>query len=90
MERLRCRPIVHITVNTEHPHRMNTSSIWRGTKRKRREREGGVRGRRKGTDIEGVYQAIGELSPMNSSLSEKIHRIGRTTLQYPVNSKPQL
>jgi len=41
---------------------MNTSPIWRGRRRKEREREGkGKRGRRKGTDMGGIYQAIGEL-----------------------------
>jgi len=42
-------------------------------KEKKMKRKGGEgkRGRRKGTGMEGVYQAIGELSPMNCSLSEK-------------------
>jgi len=37
MERLRCRPIMHITVNR--PQHMNTSPIWRERRRKGREKE---------------------------------------------------
>jgi len=42
-------------------------------KEKKRKRKGGKgkRGRRKETDIGGIYQAIVDLSPMNCSLSEK-------------------
>jgi len=54
MERLRCRPIVHIKV--KRPQRMNASAIWRGNRMKGREKEGrGYVGSRKGTDIGGIY-----------------------------------
>jgi len=51
MERLRCKTIVHITVNRL--RQMNTSSILIGEEGERkREREGrGSMGRRKGTEF---------------------------------------
>jgi len=51
---------------------MNTSSIWRGRRRKEEKEGRGSVERRKWTDMGGVYLGVGGLSPMNCSLSEKI------------------
>ena len=62
--------------------------------RKKKEKEGrGSVGRRKGTDIGGVYQVIGlNRHPMNCSFSEKTDKIGPTcnSIIFAVHSKPQL
>jgi len=50
---LRCRPIVHITVSTEHPQRMNTTSIWRG-RRKKEEKWSVVDAWEEKEDVEGI------------------------------------
>jgi len=61
IERLRCRPIVHITVNRQ--QLMNTfkhlvNFNWRGFGRKGRERGSKSVGKRNGADMSGVYQRL--------------------------------
>ena len=47
----------------------------------------GMRGRRRDRHDRSLS---GDRGAKPHELSEKIHRMGRTTLQYPVHGKPQL
>jgi len=68
MERLRCRPIVHITENR--PQRMNTSSVLIGEEGEGRKRKGGEA--KRGEELGDRHgRRLSELEPMNCSLSEK-------------------